>query len=96
MGEGWEGVAKSLQNRLEHAVRVAEHVIVPKAQDPKSLTLEPGAARGVRFHPVGVLSPIDLDDQAAAQANEIDDVAANGRLAAEPMSRDMLAAENGP
>ena len=66
MGEGWEGVAKSLQNRLEHAVRVAEHVIVPKAQDPKTLALKPGAARGVRFHPVGVLSPIDLDDQAAA------------------------------
>jgi hypothetical protein len=65
-----------LDNGQQDTVHVGQHVVVPEAQNPVAFTLQPGRALAIlrAVNRVGVLAPVEFDDQPALQAGEIDDV----------------------
>jgi hypothetical protein len=62
-----------------HAFRIAEHIIVPEAQD--AIAFEFDGARAILFGIFPVLTAVHLDNQASPVAGEIDDVIADWDLA---------------
>ena len=82
-----------LDDHRQHAVHVAQHVVVPEADYPVAAGFEPvGAQRTV----LGMLPAIDLDDQLRLRTEEVDDIGTDRLLATEPGSVDLLAAQMGP
>lgn len=71
-------------NRFQNAFQIAIDVAVPEAKDAETGTLELFVSRlVVRAMRIDiVLSAIYFDREAVLQTNEIDDVAAAGRLTA--------------
>ena len=58
------------------------HVIVPKADDPKSFALKILSAHVIPMLSEGVLPSIQFNDHPLRHADEINDVASNWMLAA--------------
>ena len=81
--------------RLRHAIEVLEHFVGPNAQDAIALALEPiRAARIVSdLCRLGVLAPIDLDDEPFLEANEIGDVRTDRMLAPEAQAVELTPAQ---
>ena len=64
------------------------HLVVPESEDPKSQPLEPLAPTFVVALRLAVLFPINLNDEALLEANEINDIGAYGDLASESHAGD--------
>jgi len=67
----------------EDRLLLFEDIIVPETQDAEAHRLDRFCSRRVLRQPSRMLAPIQLDDQPAFEAGEIDDMAANGMLAPE-------------
>ena len=78
-----------LFDRLHDAVRTLQHLVVPKPQNVKALTLRPRRAHCIEFGPPGVLPAIHLDDELAGETHEVDDVGADRRLTPELKAVDL-------
>jgi hypothetical protein len=77
-------VFERLDNHRYDALSVREDVVIPKPQHTPALLFEPRGPLSVDLF--AVLAAIGLDDQSVLCAREVDDEAANGMLAAEPVS----------
>ena len=80
------GCAQDLQlaqNALQHALGIAQHLVVPEAQDNEALGSEPLIAPCVIALLLVVLPAIDLYDEPWGEAGEVGDVGADRGLAAE-------------
>jgi hypothetical protein len=65
---------ETAQNVLHYAVGILQRVIVPDADDAKTLGFEPtGALPFVGCH-YGMLATVDFNDQLLLEADEVDDV----------------------
>jgi hypothetical protein len=69
-------------NDAEHAIRVAQYVVIPEAQQPVTARGKPRIATLVASA-TGVLTAIGFDDQVQIEADEVDNERANGLLAPE-------------
>ena len=69
---------------MQDALEVPLHLVVPEPDDTESFTLKPRSSLLIRYpHDSFVVMPaVNLNDQAAFEANEVDDVWANGLLPA--------------
>ena len=61
------------KNALEHRFGPLQHFIVPKPNHAKAVACEPSCAFEVFQQMIGMLAPIELDDQSRSHANEIHD-----------------------
>jgi hypothetical protein len=71
------------QYHICHAIAVLQHIIVPEPDHTKAKLFEICVPVTVG-ETVRMLAAIDLDDQPRIKANEIDDIRADGMLAAKP------------
>jgi len=76
-------VFQGLRDRIDNPIAVFKHLVIPKSKYPKSLAIEPLRPFQVLLPSVGMLTTIHLNNELSFEANEIDDVCANGRLPAE-------------
>jgi hypothetical protein len=72
-------ILQGFGNRLQNALGVVQYVVVPKAQNSIAVISEPVVAANVAFI-FGMLSAVDLNDQAQLPADEVDDVRSDGLL----------------
>jgi hypothetical protein len=70
-------------------VRVAEHIVVPEADDAIALTAKPAGA--LRFLRGVMLAAVDFDDELEAVAAEVGGVVAKRNLEAEMLFREVFA-----
>jgi len=70
--------------RTHDAVDLSKHLIVPEAKHAVTLRIEVGASFRVsgRSRGLGVLAPVNFNDQFMLMAGEIGKVSSDGRLAA--------------
>ncbi len=61
-----------LQNGIDHAIGIGQDLIIPESKHPPALTLQPCRPATVGLT-IGMLSAIDLDDEAVGDAGEIED-----------------------
>ena len=71
------------EDRRQHRVRLAQHVIVPEPQHVESFVLEVLGTRAVVLPPFEMLAPVQFDHQPRLQAREVGEVGADPVLAAE-------------
>jgi hypothetical protein len=71
-----------LQNDRQHAVAIAQHVVVPEAHHPVALARQERVACGI-LGTVRVLPAINLDDKAFVAADEINNEGTDRLLADE-------------
>jgi hypothetical protein len=86
---------ESIQNSGLHALFVLQNVIVPEAQDAKTLPLEIGIAATI-VRVFAVLATIDFDDQSLSQTYEIDDVMIDRQVSFELISGKTLRSQDLP
>ena len=60
-------------NDLKHAGQIAEHLVIPKSQDPVIVTAEPFIANGVA-RTTGMLASVYFDNEAGLSTNKVDDI----------------------
>jgi hypothetical protein len=88
--QGWEGEGlcgfERSQDSLDHAIGIAENIVVPEPEHFPALTLEPNRSACVRCV-VGVLTTIDFDRQLVLGAGEVDNEVAQRMLSAKSVSR---------
>ena len=77
----------------DHAVRVRKNIVIPEPHDTESLRFKPARPLGITRLSESVLSAVQFDDQRPLVADEIDDVAADRRLAAELPAVERMIAE---
>ena len=82
-----------MENLIDHALGVAEHVVVPEAHDAVASKAQPSLARWT-FR--CVLAAIDFDDELGRGTKEIDDVTAERLLTAEAEPVELLAPQPRP
>ncbi len=58
------GARQFLCDRLFYALEILQNLMVPEADNAEALRHKPALAGGVMTGPYGVLSTVDLDDQA--------------------------------
>jgi len=96
-GEGWgEGLLFEFrQQRLENAIEILDHIIVPDTDHPIT-----ERAKGAIAVPVvaafRVLAAVELDNQAPLAANEVDEILTDGLLADEFEAAQLPAAKACP
>jgi hypothetical protein len=79
---------------FKNTAKVLQHIAVPEAQDTKALATQPCIAfRVVRGFIRRVLPTIDLDDEPRFEANEIDNVRTNGKLASKRQALKTMGAQ---
>jgi hypothetical protein len=83
-------LAQSPDDARQYTFRVLEHLVVPKANDREAFCFEPTGAKFVGLGLLSMLPSVELDHQAAFEADEIDDKPAQERLAAEAMAIELL------
>ena len=76
---------KRARNHFKHTRHIAENVIVPEPQHTVIAIREPFVANRVAGV-IGMLSPIDFDDEATFSANEINNIGAYRLLTDEFMA----------
>ena len=57
-------------NHFQHAVAIAQHVVIPEAEHAIAFRREPSVAFGIT-RVLGVLPAIDFDDEALVMADKI-------------------------
>jgi len=67
------GTLELVQNGLQHAFDVLEHIAVPEANDAIPMTREFRGAERIGFLPIRVLSAVELDHQLSRWAGEVCD-----------------------
>jgi hypothetical protein len=85
-------------NRIHNRVVVFIELVIPKANHVKASRAQPlGSPHvvlcGVRFT---MLRSIEFEDEFAIEADKVDDVRADGRLAAEFVTLELLGAQQSP
>ena len=86
-----EGLRKHRPNRLDHSVRLFENLVVPESQNSESSLTKPIGPSGVLVHYSGGMLPaVNFNHQARPEANEVNDIRANGNLASKSKSIDLL------
>ena len=78
------------------AVRVAQNVGVPEAQDSEPLAPQEIRSADLSFRLVVVLAAIDLDNQLGIVTDEIGDVASNRHLTSESAAIQLPSTEHAP
>ena len=81
---------------MKHAIRVAKHLVVPEPQDPIALLHQESLTTRVSLLLGCVLSPVQLDDEAAFETHEIDDEAPKRTLTAKLEPRKLAVAQAMP
>jgi hypothetical protein len=79
-------MTRSGEDGFHYAVDVAKHVIVPEAQNEIAVSFQICRPFSVFGAAIGVLSAIELNDQASGLATEIDDVGFNWHLSSKLQS----------
>jgi hypothetical protein len=82
-------------DHVDHTVHVPQHVVVPEPQQPKPSTAQEGVSPLVRAR-ITVLPTIDLHDQSAFEADEIDHERPDGALATELLPCQLTLSNNRP
>ncbi len=95
-GSGWGVYTKRDANGLDHAVGVAQHVVVPKAQNPITLRFEPHGSFGIMSDSIGVLAAVHFDDESRSETDEVGNVGTERRLPPKAVALDLLAAQSRP
>ncbi len=78
-------------NVLQHCLRFHKYLVVPEAQNAKSLRLNQAGAPQIVPDVLRVLSPIDLNDKLRLQAREVGDESRNRHLSPESVARNLPA-----
>ena len=84
------GAPKSLhrgQNSRENGLNVVQHLMVPEAQYPEALGLQPVVADLIAYA-LQMLTTVDFKDQLSLEAHEIDDVGPRGAWRRNAQPRD--------
>ncbi len=89
-------LAKYGEDGFDDTVGISKDVAIPESDDLVPLTFKPCRAFCIAPNLPCVLAAIDLDDEFALGANEIDDVPSDGRLAAKEMPVELPAAQARP
>jgi len=95
-GLGWGVYTKRDANGFDHAVGVAQHVVVPEAQNPIALRLKPHRAFSVTSDLIGVLAAVHFDDESRGETDEVGNVGAEGHLPPKAVAIGLLAAQSRP
>ena len=81
-GKGWgEGVADRLRNPMQHAVKVLEHLIIPKSEHPVAMISEKLGPSLIRFCLGHMLASVELHHQTTFRTAEISNKLPNRMLA---------------
>jgi hypothetical protein len=86
--------SECFEDGQQHAFQILQHIVVPEAKYAEALRLERLRAGEIGLW--GVLTAIDLDDQAAFEAAEVGDVLADGPLTAEFMAAELTGSKPVP
>ena len=87
---------KQVADAKQNAVGVGEHVVVPEANDAVAFRFEPARARRIGFFLIHMLSAVDFEDEIGFRTEEIDDIAADGLLAAKAEAVELLMSKTFP
>ena len=69
-------VGQGTRDRLQNSINIADHIVVPKAQHTVVILPYPTVANDIAYI-LGMLTPVDFDDQATLSADRIHDVRSN-------------------
>src|SRR6186997_1241704 len=105
-GRGWRakragrggfrpGGFKRVGYHFHHGLGIFQDIIIPEAQNPKPLALQPLITTTVG-RAVGVLTSVRLDDDFPIEADEIEDVAPDRNLALELVSAETVCTQKIP
>ena len=75
-----------LKDIAKDSIRIAHHVVVPVSQHSIAFACKSCGSISVIALLLQMLTPVEFDDQALLRANEVNDIAEDGDLAAEAMS----------
>ena len=81
-------------DRLQHAVEIAQHLVVPEADDAKACGFQKRRSRRVGFD--AVLPAIDFHDQRCLEAQQVGDEVINGNLPPELRATELPVAQSRP
>ena len=81
---------------VHHPIDIVTHCLIREAQGLESFAQQNGVPEPVMFDTTFVTSPIHLNDQSAAIADEIEIVAAEWRLPSEVEAVDSQSAKTNP
>jgi hypothetical protein len=95
-GLGWGDHFEGGSNRFDHAIDALQNIVIPDAQNPIPLRLQPRCARFICFGPLSMLPAIDFDDEPCFQADKIGNVRTKGYLPSEAVAVDLFAAQSRP
>ena len=84
------------EDGVEDALDIVHHLVVPEAEDGVAARFQHNGAGGVVGLTIGVLAPVEFDDQAGRVANEVGDLAVDGRLTTELEAVELAVAESAP
>ncbi len=90
------GGAKRRRDSFSNAGAVLQDFVIPKSNDLETLRCQPATSLGIAVFTSGMLTAIDLDHQLRFKAHEVDDVGADGGLAAETPAFDLSIAQQHP
>jgi len=84
-----------LKGAFQHAFGVGQHLVVPEAEHPEALSLQPSGALDVVLPACGrvLLTAVDLDRKFVFEGDEIDDVGADGGFLSELGSAELTGAK---
>ena len=88
-----DGRFQDSHDLLENRLRLQKYLVVPEAQDAKSLRLDQTVALLIVPDVLRVLAPIELEDNLRFQARKIRDESGNRHLAPEPEAGELFAAQ---
>ena len=95
LGERGSRLGQRLKDAGHYALRIVQDLVVPEPQDAEALLSQPSITLGIALAGV-MLAAIGLDDQLGAKMDEIDDIGAEGLLAAKLLARQAMTAEMAP
>ena len=81
--------AQGFGNRMCHAIGIAQHLVIPEANDAIAFRLDQSRARGV--FSFTMLSTVDLDHQSCAMTGKVGGVAPKGHLPPKMLVGEILA-----
>lgn len=87
-GMGWGCFSKKARDHLDDRLGGAENLVIPEANDAKSLLSEKPRTLPIAPRLLGMLPAIDLDDELPLQTSEVNDIWADGALAAKAIARE--------
>ena len=90
VGVRW-GCRRCLDDRLEDAVQVPDHLVVPEAHDPVAVARERLGPPGVPLRVRCMLAAVEFNRQLAGRDGEVDDEAADRVLPPDPERQRCLA-----